>query len=513
MNRFKIRFLSIIAAMTAMPALAQEISLTPDDVVTPPDGLESRGYSLSVSGVSSSFFSPEDYSDFGQYSELLFDNDGTVYFHDIMVDVGGWTRGRLDGNKITVDLPALQYWYDGFSDGVCLAAVKRIKDADGNLTCVYQKDITSVEFTVADDGTISLVSPGEEIGIGLVYTGDASFVGFADLTQTRVPFDKKVNEMPAGNPETWCVRESDTYMRTIDVARNDDRIYLKGVFESMPDAVIKGNVSDDSKKVSLEADQYLGLFQDYMSDVNIAYMLFGHRDGNDIHWYEAGIPLELTADFEQGRLAAAVNDYLLGNVWNTEPRYFEYIGGFSARRYRQTLNTPMAPCGLNYESTFEEYGYNRFTFSLPNISTDGEMLDPECYSYSIFFDGVPYRFMPSEYEDFQDIAPDGLERIPYSLSTGWEVYADKAVRDLIIYKNDFSRIGVQGYYTVGGETRTTPMVDITVSDGIPDITVREQIKTEYYNLAGVPVRECVKGITICKTTYSDGSVSIRKICR
>lgn len=498
--------------MFAAPAaFAGDIQLTPDDVVTPPDGLPSKAYSLEANGLSSSFFATEPYFDYGQYSQILFDDEaGTVYFRDIMAGVGGWTKGELSGNQITVALPALQYWYEGFDYGVCLAAVRCTKN-DDTWTIVRDESITSATFTIADDGTIKLDSLGDNVGVGLVYTDSGEFMGFTDFNQIRTPFTDTPAQMPDEGVETWGCRIADGYMLPVDVAFAGDEILLRGVFSEMPDAVIKGTLNADRSEAYFYSQQYLGIYENYLSSSNIAYLILGKTEGDDIVWLEPEQPMTFSINLEKGLISTSEEDCLLGNIWKTQPRYFQYLIDFEAMRTPDTLLKPASPCDLEFSQTFEDYGYNRFSFSLPNISQDGYMLDPDRYSYSIFIDGKPYTFEASKYEDLQQAGFDSLEKVPYSLSTSWEIYADKDLRDIVIYENGISTIGVQGYYTFDGATEASELVEISPSGVNEVVTDANVVKREYFDIAGIPVRENAHGLLVCRTTYSDGSVRVEKI--
>ena len=95
-------------------------------------------------------------------------------------------------------------------------------------------------------------------------------------------------------------------------------------------------------------------------------------------------------------------------------------------------------------------GNSKFSFTLPTTDVDGNPIDPEKLSYSIYVDGELFTFDAAHYTN--DIEED-LTEIPYSIyKNAWDFYKG-AVYFYRTNEGDnplfTSRIGIQVHYTGG----------------------------------------------------------------
>ena len=153
------------------------------------------------------------------------------------------------------------------------------------------------------------------------------------------------------------------------------------------------------------------------------------------------------------------------------------------------------------------------------MDVDGEPLDEECLSYSIFTDNDQI-FVFDEYTYWYDIEGMGdLTEIPYSV---WGNGYDFHNYLVYFYRTNEGdnpmfqhRIGIQVYYTVDGIKNESDIVYLEV---FPDTKVNEVnagktvANVRYFNVAGQEMAQ-PSGMTIMVTTYTDGTKSAVKVVK
>lgn len=104
-------------------------------------------------------------------------------------------------------------------------------------------------------------------------------------------------------------------------------------------------------------------------------------------------------------------------------------------------------------------GNSKFSFTLPTTDVDGNPIDPEKLSYSIYVDGELFTFDAAHYTN--DIEED-LTEIPYSIyKNAWDFYKGAVYfyrtneGDNPLFTN---RIGIQVHYTVDGVKNSSEIV-------------------------------------------------------
>lgn len=144
-------------------------------------------------------------------------------------------------------------------------------------------------------------------------------------------------------------------------------------------------------------------------------------------------------------------------------------------------------------------GYNYITLTIPNTSTEGEVLlvDKLFYTIWIVKDGQekPYIFTADLYsEDFNE----DVTEIPYA-HDGYDVYG----KGEKIYFEDtpgelatWSKVGVQTIYYGGGERRTSEIAWAEMATDIQTVNADKNGKAVIYNLNGQRVETVKKGLYI-----------------
>ena len=160
-----------------------------------------------------------------------------------------------------------------------------------------------------------------------------------------------------------------------------------------------------------------------------------------------------------------------------------------------------------------------FSFTLPTTDIDGNPINPENLSYSIFIDNDSlYTF---DYFYYYYDLEDDMSVIPYSIySNGYDI-TDHAV---YLYGTNYCdwpiftwRIGIQVYYTVGSITNESDIVYLEVfpnpSTAVGEVMANKSVAdVRYYNMAGQEVAQ-PQGMAIKVTTYTDGTTSSVKVVK
>ena len=184
---------------------------------------------------------------------------------------------------------------------------------------------------------------------------------------------------------------------------------------------------------------------------------------------------------------------------------------------------PANPTADDWYDCGDESGYSKFYFTLPTTDVDGNMLDPEFVSYSVYvdngngpelftFSGVDYYFDLAEDEEYTEI-----EYWLYSNAVDFHDYYVYMYRtNEPGYEPLFTEnIGIQAFYTVNGEKNAS---DIVWLYEVPHVGVNELnagktvANVRYFNVAGQEMAQ-PNGMTIMVTTYTDGTTSAVKVVK
>ncbi len=180
---------------------------------------------------------------------------------------------------------------------------------------------------------------------------------------------------------------------------------------------------------------------------------------------------------------------------------------------------PANPSADEWNDCGNDWGTSKFYFTLPTTDVDGNPLDPEKLSYSIYLDEDQlYTF---DYWVYYYDIEDDMTEIPYSVySNGYDI-TDHVV---YFYGSNYSewpiftwRIGIQVHYTVGSITNSSDIVYLEVFpnpySGVEEMNADKTVASvRYYNMAGQEVAQ-PQGLAIKVTTYSDGTSSTVKVMK
>ena len=311
----------------------------------------------------------------------------------------------------------------------------------------------------------------------------------------------------------------------------DPLCYVEGV-----GAWVQGELSDDGLTISVPLGQYVYYDFDYGYGLILAWgSTVAYDFGDDFYWvdfYADETVTEATyaVDPDSGTITLLGSD---GDVENPYPYNCEATGlagvwddgdGAATLEWGSTW-TPMGdiapavpanPEVLEFFDCGDESGFTRLDFNINLVDVDGNLLDADCLTYSIFTDNDElFTFDYDTYGASNGFDTDMTE-IPYGYS-GYDFY----LRRVYFYRTNTGnepmftwRIGMQLSYTVDGVTNKSDIVYLEV---YPKPTAVDEVNAgktvagvRYFNMAGQEMTQ-PNGLTIQVTTYSDGTTSAAKI--
>ena len=183
---------------------------------------------------------------------------------------------------------------------------------------------------------------------------------------------------------------------------------------------------------------------------------------------------------------------------------------------------PANPTADDWYDCGDESGFSKFYFTLPNTDINGNMLDPEYLSYSVYVDNGngPELFVFSGDDYYFDLEPgEEYTEIEYWLYSNAVDFHDYYV---YMYRTNAEgyeplfteNIGIQAIYTVNGERNVSEIAwlydhHVNVNEINAGKTVAN---VRYFNVAGQEMAQ-PEGLTIKFTTYTDGTSSAVKVVK
>ena len=160
---------------------------------------------------------------------------------------------------------------------------------------------------------------------------------------------------------------------------------------------------------------------------------------------------------------------------------------------------PADPIADDWYDSGDESGYSRFGFTLPKTDVDGNPIDPECLSYSIYTDNDKLFTFDTEHY-YEDIDED-ITEVPYSMyNSGYDFYKDHVyfyrtnVGDNPLFNN---RIGIQVHYTMDGVKNSSDIVYL-----YPIVFLRDNLDNS--DVLAAYDKKTVTATLQGRTIYADG---------
>lgn len=451
---------------------------------------------------------------------IVFGDNNEVFFKDIISKAiaNTYVKGIIEGDRITLSLPQTIIFEPLYGYGYNLSVLKvvEIEDENGELEYDYilAEDIDSVSYKYDPaDGSMILDLPGEEgeYVLGFTWTDDQKWAYFMESKQILTPFTGNIINIPEDVEEYIFVSMDGDYGYVINVAIDEDYIYLKGLNEYAPEATIRGNFDKETGKAVISQNEYTGIYRNNFL-VTKALVENPDYDPDDIFspaylFASDEITFILNVDIDNGIIELEAQDGIFftfnQSAYGCSPTIV--YDTFLITRQHSLEGTPVNPYNLIYTDEYINwYGYYSFMFNIPTLSTNDTLLDSKYLYYRIYIDG---ELMEFEYDPDNDyyVGIEGIQTdIPFDLNNNNDFFWwDKTMREVGIYIEGVSTIGVQSVYKYNGITTLSDIPTIDVETG--DVTIESEINKvhqdyyqciEYYNLNGQKVKHPEKGIFI-----------------
>lgn len=505
---------------------------------------------------------------------FVYAEDGTtVWIKNLLAGSGGyfgdaWVSGTLnaEGTLLTVPLGQSIYYSTQYSADVVLAWGKTTTDGE-KLNFERDATVTEVTYTVDPDAkTFTLnntVAPAEEAtgadaflatGLSCYWTDDDSWGGFIEWNTVFTESDGFVPTIITEQPEGELV----SYQRSGDnisssffglaVSKQDGKLNV--VFAEEGKAYIQNPLwSSAATWVAGEYDATTGIITVPVGQ----YLTWNATNEYGVQLFWGSTSVETTTDPETGESSnslkyAPSNDVsfqfhvdeenktieLLNTIGDAEaefPNNYVATGllglwsddqtfvGIDFNTYGEVINlVPAVPADpiLDEDAWYDSKKADGFTcldFTLPTTDVDGNSIDPEYLSYSIFLDDEtePFVFEAATYD--HDLTED-ITEVTYAIYNDGYDFSNNRVYFYFTNEGETpvftKRIGIQAIYTVPVEVDTpapkkaqtfvTNKSNIVYYNlpptAIDSITAKPEANGQRYNILGQPVDSNYRGFVI-----------------
>ena len=305
---------------------------------------------------------------------------------------------------------------------------------------------------------------------------------------------------------------------------------------------VVGELSDDGHYISVPLGQYISYNEEYDYGLILAWgstVVTEFEDEDGVFYWLDFYPDErmeaalYAIDAETGTITMVGSE---GDVNNPYPHDCEATGlagvwsddgSIATIEWKSTWTVrgeavpavPANPEVIEFFDSGSEEGYTRLDFNINLVDVDGNPLDSDCLTYSIYTDNDElFTF------DYETYGPNNgfdtdMTEIPYGYS-GYDFY----LRRVYFYRTNQGdnpmfdwRIGLQLNYTVNGITNKSEIVYLEVNprphSAVNEIEAGKTVTAvNYYNLAGQQMAK-PSGLTIQVTTYSDGTTTATRVIK
>ena len=473
---------------------------------------------------------PADYEEKGTY--VVKGTDGNYYFKNFVTNMcngGTWVKGEVEGNVISVKTGQIctQLWYDnGVTNEVYTYYLHGLKeqeevgvDWEGNeytyTVFVLDEDVTEIKFNIEADGTLTS-QDGNLLYGGLEENEDGTFSwpGYGDMNCTFYPFDEEPQTAPEEVEFSDFVFSNYPYAtdieyRILEGGIVDNVLYVKGLAQIIPEAVIKAQIDGD--KARIETNQFLGVDQTYSTLVYLkpcSYTIETDEWGWSTIYTDEVSEMIMDYDAEACRFS---NDELglLINAGKMEVLTHEQYLRPTFYRFEETPATPSDPVWTQYypytEADFGSWGYAGFNIYPSDV--DDNYILPDKLFYTCYLDETPLVFSTEDYPELEE----DMTVIPYAFANN-DIVAYKETHYVYFHRGDFDKFGVQTIYRGGGEERRSPIVYYAES-GVDEAFDNNAtvIETAYYDLQGHRHNGLSTGLNIVVMKYSNGTTKTTKV--
>ena len=303
-------------------------------------------------------------------------------------------------------------------------------------------------------------------------------------------------------------------------------------------AWVQGQLSEDGLTISVPLGQYVSYNEEYNYGLILAWGSTVVYDlGDDFYWVDfyadesveevtyaidpdnrtitmVGSEGDMTQDFPYNFEATG-----LAGIWSDDGSIATIEWGSTWTMLSDAVPAvPADPEALEFFDCGSEEGYTRFDFNINLFDVDGNPLDPDGLTYSIFTDEDELFTFDYETYGLNNGFDTDMTEIPYGYS-GYDFY----LRRVYFYRTNTGdnpmftwRIGIQLNYTIDGVTNKSNIVYLEVyphDTAVNEVSSGKNVTAvRYFNMAGQEMAQ-PNGLTIQVTTYSDGTTSAVKVIK
>ena len=472
--------------------------------------------------------------------DMVFADNNVVYMKNILFNCNlsygsSWVQGTLSDDGTTITVPMGQPIYsDSYYNAdivLCMGSTELVYvNGEPSIEFTVDESVTEVTYTIDGDmitlnGTEGSDAVGQDMnrwnayGLSCRWTDDDSFGGclewHTELTRTETSIIPTViNTQPEGEMVTYNragmsiftgyfgVQSSSFADKMNMVYGTDGKVYIQNPlwWNKSYNTWVYGDFDPETGIISVPVGQYLT----YSEDVDYGVqLLWGHsiiyQDQDGYYMFEYFID---DVDAIQYKIEGD-NIYLLGCEGDPNADFPDYynatglLGHFSDGSnmtcleyvgpdvpYGTLMNlrpaVPANPTNVVWQDKGATDGTTYLFFDLPTTDVDGNILEQEFISYSIFIDEDQIYTFDA---DFYGSIDEDITEVPYSL---WSNYWNFTPTQVSFYGTNHSdnplfehRIGIQVYYTVGGVKNCSDIVYVNAGDLQPAVPANPEASSWY----------------------------------
>ena len=535
-NKFYFAFIVLLsctnlvmkASLSCLPGSFQKDKINSVGIIDyVPDGRDCI-FKYNVSEISQTYFGISEKRSI--YSLDYVVNDEKIYVMDFVPSApfGTFIEGTLTDEGFSIDFP--QPIASGTGENgkpvtlyLDICEYSQVLDDIGQsfdtYTIASENVSKKVEFKKNDSGDYEMYINGSgnfsqtdlpQYIIGVVESNDGinfnwDGVGISDVILEE--FTQTATTIPEGiEVSQWSYRTQDNTFGSVDIAIDNNTIYIQGLAPIFPTSCIIGKI--EGNKATFEFPQFVGI-----RDYNF-FNLYGEQKIG----YNYSTVSQITMEFDENHQYLIMpEDQLFSFAIDTagkdpdmETRLYQYRGIILHEQGETVLeNKPEDPV-IEYYDVYDAYLVGgSFNIEMMPFDTEGYLLPLDKLYYTIYINGELYTFDTTTYPG---LTADMTE-IPYTFGDMFNIYYFGSLHQIYIKDVVIGEFGIKLHYrTSDDNVLSSELVNVyTEFNDIDTIEPDEIVRTEYYSIDGYRVSNPKKGIYIKKVYDTKNNVKTSKI--
>ncbi len=445
------------------------------------------------------------FTDNAGYNTRIVINGNKIYIHNIITEYNGldaWIEGEITGGIAQFAMPQ-KIGTDKNNNAPLYIDVLKPVESLSSVTLSHDTENPMLKMSW-DGKKLTQIRPGTSTGdlarydgmVGLV-NEEGHFLSYGEAGLSYTIWDK-TPAVPSSELTTasytafYKDQWNDNAQTYTSIAIDGNTAWIQGLCYYLPNSWVKGTLSDDGNAITIDSDQYLGLYNNYFIFLYAADAT-GKTAGQEFAWKDNATLTKSGDDWE-------ANGELMVNLGETRPWFGYGIKGLVLTKDLETDPVPANPQWGAPEWSDTD-GMGAADFEIPATDINGQALDTEKLYYRLYFDGELQNpsapdFKYGEYVEYDH----GIVFFDY----GWHCVAFFA---------PLKTLGVQSVYKPGDKEFTSDIVTYKFNDSsVNGITGDSKtiLSVEYYNISGQRLTY-PEGFCIRQIRYTDGSTGCDKV--